>query len=575
MQSGQTALRLHIWLPFICWKTKVRGVPKELEAFNTKGSSSDPEGFQDLSKQEVPTRRRLKFVSRWAKLQLNKLARKRRQREKSSRPDIHAHLPFPERQRHIINYFLAAACPCVMQAQAIVDACGEVPNIKVEQKVPLGEFRTVTVQHVKTVVNFVSSQWVADAIRRVNEYSARQWKHGDCRDRDDLQCWHEVSLPTMSRLEGLMLSIDVAKKSKVFSLQHFRGNRTSGKGQLVRVISAWCSEFLTKEPSVRETSEGMTDLNTQISWSQRASEEETSSSSATEMPPEGAEDELSELSDEEHQASDSGFVRTHLVARTISFMSDVVDVVTETVHKELHHGVHTKWEFKRGKGPHTWSDVDATAVPVRGPAYFSSGGKGPSLAALCETVCVDLIKVQSEIKHMSQQPGGVVQLLRKDGEERFLFVLNWRLPPVQVVCVFALPREAPDADAEHALALFERFKNMEDAERNKRFKVIPSVREGPWLVKRSLGRPTIMGKALAIDYFHQPGSHFEVSIDVFSSSTARSIVGMVQSAASKVVLEVSTLFECQDAAELPERIFGGFCLNRCDLSKCRGPLAPT
>jgi len=376
-----------------------------------------------------------------------------------------------------------------------------------------------------------------------------------------------------------MLSIDVAKKSKVFSLQYFRGaTRTSGEDrlELVRVISAWCSEFLTKEPSERDTSEGPNDVNTQISWSQRVSDEETSSSSATEMPPEGAEDELSELSDEENQASDTtSFVRTHLVARTISFMSDVVDVVAETVHKELHHGVHTKWEFKRGNGPHTWSDVDATAVPVRGSSYFSSGGKEPSRVALCETLCVDLIRVQSDIEHMSQHPDGVVQLLRKDGEDRFLFVLNWRLPPVQVVCVFALPTKAPDADAEHTLALFERFKNMEDAERNRRFKVIPSVKEGPWLVKRSLGRPTIMGKALAIDYFHQPGSHFEVSIDVFSSSTARSIVGLVQSAASKVVLDVATLFECQAAAELPERIFGGFCLNRCDLSKCRGPLAPT
>jgi len=371
-----------------------------------------------------------------------------------------------------------------------------------------------------------------------------------------------------------MLSIDFSKNPKVFSLQHFCGNRTSGQGQLVRVISAWCSEFLTKEPSVEESDEGTTESNAQVTWSRRTSEEETGSSSATEIPPEGAEDELSELSDEEHQASDSSFSRTHLVARTISFVTDFVDVVTETAHKEVHPGVPTEWEFKRGNGPHTWSDVDATAVPVRGPAYFSSGGKEPSRVALYETVCVDLIKVQSDIKHMSQQPGGVVQLLRKDGEKRFLFVLNWRLPPVQVVCVFALPREAPDAHAEHTLALFERFKNMEDAERNKRFKVIPSVREGPWLVKRSLGRPTIMGKALAIDYFHQPRCHFEVSIDVFSSSAARSTVGLVQSAASKVVLDVSTLFECQDAAELPERIFGGFCLNRCDLSKCRGPLAP-
>lgn len=169
-----------------------------------------------------------------------------------------------------------------------------------------------------------------------------------------------------------------------------------------------------------------------------------------------------------------------------------------------------------------------------------------------------------------------MQHLRHKGERRFLFVVNWRFPPTQLVCVFA-PQDGawPLSGSDPASCLARRFfsDEMDDSERKARFKIVPCVREGPWLVRTAVGStPSIIGKALAVDIFNVPGDHCEVSIDVYSSSTAKQILSLVMGAAKKVAVEVGFVIESQTHEELPERVMSVFRVNRPDVSRVAPPI---
>jgi len=204
----------------------------------------------------------------------------------------------------------------------------------------------------------------------------------------------------------------------------------------------------------------------------------------------------------------------------------------------------------------------------------------PSAGAMFNTLSVDLVSITDPegIPHISKHPGSAVQELRRAGEKRFLFVVNWRFPPTQMVCVFAMPHgqdfKKDDAQRSRACALFQKVvEGMTDAERNARFKVIAWIQDGPWLVRTAVGKtPTLLAKALHTEYFYVPEDHFEVSIDVYSESKARNILGLVVGAAKKLILEVAILFEGQSEEELPEQLVGGFRVTRVDMSRVRGPI---
>jgi len=115
--------------------------------------------------------------------------------------------------------------------------------------------------------------------------------------------------------------------------------------------------------------------------------------------------------------------------------------------------------------------------------------------------------------------------------------------------------------------LFDRFRNMSNAERSKRLKVLPKVVEGPWLVKKGVpDRPGVVGKKLVLEYFSSE-DHLEISINCISSPAGRRIVQLLTGAARHFSMELFIILEGQAVDELPERILGGVSVFRGDLSK--------
>ena len=90
-----------------------------------------------------------------------------------------------------------------------------------------------------------------------------------------------------------------------------------------------------------------------------------------------------------------------------------------------------------------------------------------------------------------------------------------------------------------------------------RLKVLPTVVDGPWLVRASVGQvPTIIGKKLATTYVQGP-DFLECSIDVFSSSAAKAVLGVCLNGARKMTMDVGFVVEAQTEEELPEEFIGG------------------
>eukprot|EP00929_Paragymnodinium_shiwhaense_P008314 TRINITY_DN112266_c0_g1_i1.p1 TRINITY_DN112266_c0_g1~~TRINITY_DN112266_c0_g1_i1.p1 ORF type:complete len:352 (+),score=78.52 TRINITY_DN112266_c0_g1_i1:131-1186(+) len=220
----------------------------------------------------------------------------------------------------------------------------------------------------------------------------------------------------------------------------------------------------------------------------------------------------------------------------------------------------------RGGERNSWRDIDgADHYKVRGPNYLHDKKKVHSKPALLELVLCDIFETDEDIKQLAQsEEAGILRRIRRSGETRRLFFVSFRVVPLMCVGVWALPDFKALPSKDEATLLLERFvgegdNGMDDADRKRRFKVIPQVLEAPWVVKKVVGEtPTIIGKQVPVA-FHSTADAFEVSLGVCeASSSVTRLVQMLKHAASALRIEVNWLIEAQEDDELPERICGGF-----------------
>mmetsp|Transcript_9029 Transcript_9029/g.9078 ORF Transcript_9029/g.9078 Transcript_9029/m.9078 type:complete len:428 (-) Transcript_9029:325-1608(-) len=107
---------------------------------------------------------------------------------------------------------------------------------------------------------------------------------------------------------------------------------------------------------------------------------------------------------------------------------------------------------------------------------------------------------------------------------------------------------------------------------DQRFKLIPSVEDGPWAIKLAVGtKPALTGTKLRQLYFRGKG-YFEVDVDLGSSPIAAKILVMVRPVSKMLTVDIGITIQGNSREELPERIL---CQTRCksmDFTKAE-PLA--
>ena len=106
---------------------------------------------------------------------------------------------------------------------------------------------------------------------------------------------------------------------------------------------------------------------------------------------------------------------------------------------------------------------------------------------------------------------------------------------------------------------------IDDAFRNERFKLIPNIARGSWIIKQSVGTtPVLLGKKLATKYYRGK-NYFEVDVDIGANSVAASITNLVCGATKSLAIDMGVLIEGRSEDTLPEQLIGTVRLDALDL----------
>ncbi|CAN0268628.1 unnamed protein product [Ectocarpus sp. 12 AP-2014] len=114
--------------------------------------------------------------------------------------------------------------------------------------------------------------------------------------------------------------------------------------------------------------------------------------------------------------------------------------------------------------------------------------------------------------------------------------------------------------------------------RNQRFKLIPSVVSGPFIVRKAVGnKPALLGRKVSQRYFRGPG-YVETDVDVGSSMIAEKIVSLCRGYAKALTVELGICLEGRCDKELPETVMGVIRLVNVDIDMAeplhRSPSSP-
>ncbi|XP_031385950.1 protein ENHANCED DISEASE RESISTANCE 2-like isoform X2 [Punica granatum] len=205
-----------------------------------------------------------------------------------------------------------------------------------------------------------------------------------------------------------------------------------------------------------------------------------------------------------------------------------------------------------------WSSPSGDGFAIRGKDYLRDNTKVKGSNPLLQLIAVDWLKVDGKLDNVALHPKCLVQ--SEAGKKLpFILVINLQVPAkpnYSLVCYFAADRPVSKK------SLLAKFVNGTDAFRDARFKLIPSIIEGYWMVKRAVGtKACLLGKAVTCNYLRQD-NFLEIDVDIGSSSVARSVIGLVLGYVTSIVVDLAILIEAKEETELPEYILGTVRLNR-------------
>ncbi|CAA3014807.1 ENHANCED DISEASE RESISTANCE 2-like [Olea europaea subsp. europaea] len=214
--------------------------------------------------------------------------------------------------------------------------------------------------------------------------------------------------------------------------------------------------------------------------------------------------------------------------------------------------------------PCSWAAADPSPFSIRGDGYLEDHRKIRAEGTLMEMVAADWLRSVKREDNLAGRPGGIVQRYADQGGPEFFFIVNIQVPGTTT---YNLALYYMLENPLHEIPLLDSFVSGDDAFRNSRFKLIPYISEGPWIVKQSVRKkPCLIGQALEIRYF-QGNNYLEVDIDVGSSTVASRVVSLVLGYLKNLVIEIAFLIQGDTPEELPEFLLGTCRLNHLDASK--------
>eukprot|EP00658_Telonema_sp_P-2_P023353 TRINITY_DN19356_c0_g2_i1.p1 TRINITY_DN19356_c0_g2~~TRINITY_DN19356_c0_g2_i1.p1 ORF type:complete len:441 (+),score=68.88 TRINITY_DN19356_c0_g2_i1:232-1554(+) len=234
-------------------------------------------------------------------------------------------------------------------------------------------------------------------------------------------------------------------------------------------------------------------------------------------------------------------------------------------------------------GTNSWGGLQGKDFRIRGPAYLQDRKKVRSSGCLMPVVCVEILPGGPEaLSNVSSHPNGFVQkVARADWGEAgvpFLFCISFHVPcsspgnfMFNIFCV-----QDPGLHNSPGSRVLKNFISASGEVQRKKFKLIPRVAVGSWLVKKACGdppRPAVMGSKVK-QTCHNGDGYFEVDLDLSTSAVVGSIVTVVLGPCKSLVVDLGFLVEAQTQAELPEHLLCALRMLRVDLSSAINHVNP-
>ncbi|CAK9190399.1 unnamed protein product [Sphagnum jensenii] len=239
-------------------------------------------------------------------------------------------------------------------------------------------------------------------------------------------------------------------------------------------------------------------------------------------------------------------------------------ITEEAINLSLFSGSLSKGAHDTGKN--CWSIPENNSFRVRSKRFLVDKSKTPAGEPLMQLVAVDWFKDSNRIDHVARRKDCVAQVAAERGF--FTLAFNVQVPATShysMVFYFVAP-SAPQLGS-----LLQRFVDGDDNFRNSRFKLIPSVPKGSWIVRQSVGStPCILGKAVDCTY-HRGPKYLEVDIDIGSSTVANGVLGLVFGVITSLVVDMAFLVQGNSMDELPERLIGSVRVSHLELLSAISP----
>ncbi|KAL1323648.1 hypothetical protein HN51_033921 [Arachis hypogaea] len=214
--------------------------------------------------------------------------------------------------------------------------------------------------------------------------------------------------------------------------------------------------------------------------------------------------------------------------------------------------------------PCSWAEADPSTFLIRGANYLEDRQKVKAKGTLMQMVAADWLRSDKREDDLGGRPESIVQKYAARGGPEFFFIVNIQVPGAttyNLALYYMMTTPVEDTP------LLESFIKSDDTYRNSRFKLIPYISKGSWIVKQSVGKKAcLIGQALEINYF-QGKNYLELGVDIGSSTVARGVVSLVLGYLNHLVIEMAFLIQGNTPEELPEFLLGTCRLNHLDASK--------
>ncbi|XP_058101736.1 protein ENHANCED DISEASE RESISTANCE 2-like isoform X2 [Magnolia sinica] len=212
----------------------------------------------------------------------------------------------------------------------------------------------------------------------------------------------------------------------------------------------------------------------------------------------------------------------------------------------------------------SWTISDPSTFLIRGDNYLEDHQKIKAKGTLMQMVAADWLKSDKREDDLGGRPESIVQKYAAQGGNEFFFIINIQVPGSTTynLALYYMMNSPVES-----VPLLDSFVKGDDAFRNSRFKLIPYISKGSWIVKQSVGKKAcLVGQALEMNYFRGK-NYLELGIDIGSSTVARGVVSLVLGYLNNLVIEMAFLIQANTTEELPEFLLGTCRLNHLDATK--------